>query len=542
MVNKMNITKNGELPQISIEALELGYFALNPALDPSKEELFKIKILNSIKKNEGISLKDIKHTYHKKIISPIINFDQTLQKLIKNDYLSYNDDKLILNTKGIEFLNNIENDVSFFLKQSESLFIEHGIPFEQKQTAYDVLDYLASKDSHLISILLGIKQDTYLVETEFEGLSYITKDKVLIKNIEDLINKSILTNEVFRKLFLLLLYGHIAEYLLLSSSDKNLLDIFKILKTERNQLWIILDTNMIVALLCHYDPINRQINALFDFLNNRKNTPIKINFLFHDRTIRELSFFLNGLEDIANQILYMSFDEIKNNFKDEEFRSPLRSFYYEKKYRDWNNYCFLFWNAWEVYKKKYSIKNVSNDSEINIDKINQMVNNYSKLLFFDDTIQKRKKSLEHDVTLFILANKLADKYEKDSIMKKVLILTKDATFESLEQSMYCLDYNYSKKSMNLRQIVAYLSPILSSKEYELDINDKLLYGSSINQSEFYKQQKIIQNICISLVNTEKKYSLKRLPGDVNTEILKQNIKFSKELLFNISKRNDEVII
>lgn len=521
--------------KVPIESLELGYFALNPMANHPKDILYRILVLNQLKLKNSWHIREIREAISKKISLPSFKLDEIVSQLADENYLMATNNNLSVTTKGRNYISGIENDISYLLCETKKSLSEYDIKEDEIDSAIEIIDFLAARDSELVASLLGINDGEHLfLETEKEALEFIgQKFPDLKAKVTKFINKNILDNSNFNRLFIFLIYGHIAEYLLLSSSNNSLSKIFANLKLQTNEIKIVLDTNAIISLICHFDHNNKIINSLLEYIVEYN---IGVKYVYYNKTIDELKTTLGKMNTVASRIQYID-ERAPQKLINERSPSPLKSFYYEDKYRDWDHYTYLFMNAWQSYTKYYPIDNINNALvDTTVSDIEKLAKRDSGLLIFDDSVGKKLNVLEHDISLILVAHEMAKIYEKDSVIKNVLILTFDSDFDILERNVYYLQPGLTKRSLNLRQLVAYLSPLFSLKETTLKIEDKMMYGSLI------KEEKMIQSIIKSVVENTRDLGLVGLHRDSNYEALKANTTLSKETIFSRSQIENEEFI
>ena len=508
--------------KLPIESIELGYFTLNPMTEQSKDIIYDVLILNHVQSNKYLNVFDIKKAFNE-INIPSYKADGLMKKLLDDGKLMEENNKLLISVKGNNYISDLKTDIITLLDNIKNLFKNNDLNDNEINLAFKLMDFLANRDSELISHLLGVKENYSLKNSEKMEINKIIPSSLLKDKLINIINTNIANNEEFKNLFTYLIYGHIAEYLLLSSSNEDLMKIFGDLKQQTNEIKILLDTNSIITLVCHYDTNNIIMNHILKYITEQN---AGIRFVYDESTMKELDTTLESFRGLANQIQNQDEKTVQKIIDDSMYRTPLRSFYYEDKYRDWDHYIYLFKEAWKNYINIYPIESIG-EYYNDLSDLKNIAEKFSGYFIDEEKTDKKLKILEHDIFIILIANKLAETFEKDGFIKKILVLTFDTKFEMLEREIMYLNSGHTLRSINMRQLIAYLSPIFSLNQFDLKFETKILYGSLLNQ------QKTVQHLIKNVLKSESELGFTRTPFiDSNYEKINAKSNLSKEVIFS----------
>jgi len=464
---------------------DLFYFA--PDFRPIREDICSLLILELLHKDSEkyhpprylidredleIIKKIIYKNYQLDINTNLIDssitslYKNNLLKLIQNSYLALTEKgtEFVINTRLRaeeirnaaldEILSQINKPKSIELSQTFDQIVS-TICTENAEREYDnfFFDYYY-KDNNTLKInsnklIKDLENKFPNINSEFINIFSVTANN----------EKSIV-----RKYLLILSYSLLSKFVI----NKNIYDKFS---QEYSNKIIILDTNLIVSVLFHFDYYHAPVLQLLKQLTNKR-----VTLVISSETKRELDNLMQRCEEICELVnhssYYRSFDRIKKNIS----LSPVLSFFYER----WGN-----WNDFEkAFKKRYekmiNIHNIIDETKT-VDKIN-LDGEYNALMESFLSKIKREMSankikvkederLKHDLHLFRMVSELRKSDKDKTFTPKYWIWTWDNDFDFYQKE--AISWNILKDRCTIigKSMSRFIDPLdIDCTQADLEIN------------------------------------------------------------------------
>ncbi|MCP8308883.1 MAG: hypothetical protein H3Z53_11330 [archaeon] len=452
--------------------LGLGDFAINWKTLPTKEKLFRhilLDIIGSSQKEstsigEWQSRLEVAHSIKLESQEVLrIVTDLVDSGLVKPDFKSKERDRYTISERGRDELKQKNIQYESLLAKTKEWF---EIAVEREKTAYDkelmftvFLDLLfkaATRSSELLLCLLENKDVevnmrveldiNYLIKRTKEIFYDISSEEVndLVESFQRLFLSSVAHDKTLREIFFFLAYGSGLQYLLSRTPDLDLQEYFRLVRSDISRAIILLDTNAIIALLCHADPKNLEVNSLFDLI--RQTDEPKVHLAYLGTTISELDSLMRKLSDYAEIIEMVDPRDREEVLEADKrvylFKSPILAYLIEARYRDWKHYLSQFWESWRRAQSYYNIVDVrhlrKDDNEIFAEAINryeQFASQYKKFKGMWELFDKTPKNARHDFLLLFYTLGLRSRLAKESLAVNAWCFTLDHTFFLMQKKI-----------------------------------------------------------------------------------------------------------